>query len=297
MRAFDRTWSGKEAAVAALLVTAPFAPALLDAFRLAHANGVQTYTPLVPAVALYLGWRRQPEFVATAARLPQPAGLLTVTTPFTATVALAAARLSTDPALGAALRILAWLALLAGTLRFLLGRAGLERWGPSLVLLLFLAPLPRVGVEIAEGFLQHGSALAARMLFEFQGTPVHLGDLTLHLPGMSLRVAPECSGLRSTLVLLLLTAIAAITLLRGTPARLALIAAVAPIAVARNALRIFVIGELCLREGPAALDSILHRHGGPAVFALSLVPWTLLLLALGRREAAARGAIPVPASS
>ena len=297
MRAFDRPRSGIETVAAALLVTAPFGPALLEAFRLSHANGVQTYTPLVPVVALYLGWRRHREVTPSTSAHFQGPGMLSVTTPLIAALALVGARLATDPALAAALRIIAWLALLAGLLRFLLGRAGLDRWGPSLLLLLFLAPLPRAGVELAEGFLQHGSALFARLFFEIQGTPVHLRDLTLHLPGMMLQVAPECSGLRSTLVLLLLTAIAAVTLLRGTFARLALIAAVAPIAIARNALRIFVIGELCVRDGPAALDSILHRHGGPAFFALSLVPWTLLLLALGRREAAARHAIPVTSYS
>jgi len=69
--------------------------------------------------------------------------------------------------------------------------------------------------------------------------------------------------------------------------RVTLIAAVAPIAIARNGLRIFVIGSMCVEQGPVALDSLLHRQGGPVFFALSLVPWTFLLLVLCRRENAA----------
>jgi exosortase/archaeosortase family protein len=55
--------------------------------------------------------------------------------------------------------------------------------------------------------------------------------------------------------------------------------------VARNGARIFVIAVMCEQQGPAALESPLHRHGGPAFFTLSLVPWTLLLAVLWRREA------------
>ena len=45
MRAFDRPRSGIETVVAALPLTAPFCPALPEAFRLSHANGVPTPTP------------------------------------------------------------------------------------------------------------------------------------------------------------------------------------------------------------------------------------------------------------
>lgn len=212
--------------------------------------------------------------------------------PLAAAAALVGARLAEDPALAAALRVVAWVALLGGALAVTLGREDFSRWKLPLLLLLFIAPLPPALVAACEEVLQHGSAACARFLLELHGTPVHLDRLTLHLRGMSLWVAPECSGLRSSLVLLLLTVIAAGALLRTTPARLALVIAVAPIAIARNGLRIFVIGELCAQDGPAALESLLHRQGGPVFFALSLLPWTLLLLALCRREATARRLVP-----
>jgi exosortase/archaeosortase family protein len=60
--------------------------------------------------------------------------------------------------------------------------------------------------------------------------------------------------------------------------------AVIPIALLRNGLRVFVIGQLCVRIGPEMIDSPIHRHGGPVFFALSLIPFFLLLLWLVHLE-------------
>lgn len=275
------------AGAAAALVTVPFIPVLADAFRLCLANGLQTYAPLTPVIATYVARGSAVPAPANAASF-RPGFLPAVAALSFAAVALAAAAATAEPTTGTALRVLAWLALLAGALRPILGPAAFSRWRLPLVVLLFIVPLPGAVVTACEDLLQHASATCARLLLGFAGTPVHLDHLTLNLPGISLWVAPECSGLRSSLSLLLLTAVAAGTLLRTTTARLVLCASVGPIAVLRNGLRIFVIGSLCVRDGPAALDSTLHRHGGPVFFALSLVPWALLLALLRRREEGAR---------
>lgn len=311
----------RRAGVAAAVVTVPFLPALAEAFRLTQTNGLQNYAPAVPLIAAYLGWKgRDPSEAEGEAREhaalrgnsgtedPQgnrrPHGRtwfswvdvrppLGIAAPLTAAAALVGARVASDPALAAGLRVIAWITLVAGVLVLTLGRVGFARWRLPILLLLFIAPLPQAVVTACEQALQHGSADCARLLLEAHGTPVHLDRLTLHLRGMTLWVAPECSGLRSSLVLLLVTVIAAGTLLRTPAARVALVLAVAPIAIARNGLRIFVIGTMCVQQGPAALDSLLHRHGGPVFFALSLAPWTLLLFALCRREAVARSPVKI----
>jgi len=63
---------------------------------------------------------------------------------------------------------------------------------------------------------------------------------------------------------------------------------VLPIALARNGLRVFVIGELCVRIGPEMIDSYIHHHGGPIFFALSLIPFSLVLLWLVKADRRAR---------
>ena len=67
-----------------------------------------------------------------------------------------------------------------------------------------------------------------------------------------------------------------------------LVAAVLPLGVVRNGVRILVIGFLCVHEGPHMIESWIHRDGGPVFFALSLAPLFLLLWWLRRGEAARR---------
>ena len=42
-----------------------------------------------------------------------------------------------------------------------------------------------------------------------------------------------------------------------------LVACVIPLGILRNALRIVVIGMLCMSQGPHMIDSWIHRRGGP----------------------------------
>ena len=55
--------------------------------------------------------------------------------------------------------------------------------------------------------------------------------------------------------------------------------------ILRNAFRIWILAELCLRVGPETLDSPVHHRGGPVFFVVSLVPLGLLIVALRRYEA------------
>jgi exosortase/archaeosortase family protein len=73
--------------------------------------------------------------------------------------------------------------------------------------------------------------------------------------------------------------------------RLILALAVIPIAIIRNALRIFTIAMLCVHVDPGMIDSVIHRRGGPLFFALSLVPFFVLLIFLYRRERKSRAQV------
>jgi exosortase/archaeosortase family protein len=104
------------------------------------------------------------------------------------------------------------------------------------------------------------------------------------LPGIVLRVAQECSGIRSSWVLFITGLLASHLFLRTRWRRVALVAFLIPLGILRNGFRIFVIGMLCVHIGPWMIDSPLHHQGGPIFFALSLVPLFLLLLWLRRQE-------------
>jgi exosortase/archaeosortase family protein len=73
-------------------------------------------------------------------------------------------------------------------------------------------------------------------------------------------------------------------LLRQPWKRAVLALFVLPLALARNAFRIYVLGELCVHIGPHMIDSPVHHRGGPIFFALSLLPFFALLFFLRKSE-------------
>jgi exosortase C (VPDSG-CTERM-specific) len=176
-----------------------------------------------------------------------------------------------------------WCVLMSG-LAFAFGTATLLRFCFALGFLLFAIPFPDFLTDWVARGLQLGSADAAEFLLRLSGMPVLRDGTRFDLPGFTMNVAPECSGIHSTLVLFIVSCVAGYLLLRTTRNRFILVLAVIPLALLRNGLRIFTIGQLCVNVDPDMIDSYIHRKGGPIFFALSLIPFFALLLFLRKRE-------------
>ncbi|HZZ18195.1 MAG TPA: archaeosortase/exosortase family protein, partial [Opitutaceae bacterium] len=160
-------------------------------------------------------------------------------------------------------------------------------------MLILLVPLP-VGVRAwMESSLQHWSAQTAVVMLDLAGTPVFNTGNSLQLSDISLQVAPECSGIHSSVALFITSLVAGQLFLRSNWKRTVLSAAVIPLGILRNGFRVFTIGELCVHIGPEMIDSKIHHQGGPLFFALSLVPFLLLLYFLIRSEKRARQPKPI----
>jgi exosortase C (VPDSG-CTERM-specific) len=164
------------------------------------------------------------------------------------------------------------------------GREAVQAMRFPLCFLVFMVPFPSLVHNWLENFLQRGSALTAYGMFQLAGTPLLYKDLNFQLPGFALQVAPECSGIHSSLVLFLTSLVAGHLFLRSPWKRGILALAVLPLGLLRNGFRIFVIGQLCIHIGPQMIHSPIHRDGGPVFFALSMVPFFLLLILLRRSE-------------
>lgn len=156
--------------------------------------------------------------------------------------------------------------------------------------LFFMLPLPDPAVDWLERALVLGSAEAAALFFKLFGTPLMRHGTVFELPGIVLEVGRECSGIRSSWVLFITSALASYLFLRSPYRRLALMAFVVPLGVLRNGFRVLVIGLLCVHVGPHMIDSPIHRRGGPLFFALSLVPLLGVAWWLRHRELAGSGA-------
>ncbi|AMY12957.1 exosortase C, VPDSG-CTERM-specific [Luteitalea pratensis] len=247
------------------------------------ASNLHSYVLLVPGIAAYLLYER-----ATLLPKPgRPAAPATFILAFVGAMALAASlvwrsRLSLNDYLG--LIALAYVAFVAVGGFWFRGSRWMRAAAFPFAFLLFLVPLPDTTVDAIEKGSQFASAEAAAGFYHLAGTPLVRQGLRFELPNITLVVAQECSGIRSSLVLFITSIIAANVFLSSTWRRLALVLFVIPLGIIRNGFRVWVLGELCIRVGTHILDSALHHRGGPIFFALSLGPFFLVLWWLRRGE-------------
>ena len=188
-----------------------------------------------------------------------------------------------------ALSTFAFVSLLAGGGFFFLGASWMKAATFAWWFLIFMIPMPEAMVYTLETWSMNASAAAANIFFDLAGPP-HLREGTLfQLPNITIRVAEECSGIRSSWVLFITSLLAAHLFLRTTWKRLLLVCFIIPLGIVRNGLRVWVIGTLCVQFGPQMIDSPIHRRGGPVFFVLSLIPLFLLVVWLRRHEPGAIG--------
>ena len=163
-----------------------------------------------------------------------------------------------------------------------------NKWARSamfpLFFLAFMIPLPEAAVDLLENASKEASAEVANWLFLISGTPFLRNGTLFQLPGITITVAKECSGIRSSLVLVITSLLAANMFLHTTWRRALLVCAVIPLGLLRNGFRVLVISLLCVHIGPDMINSVIHRRGGPVFFALSLVPLFAMLWLFRRQE-------------
>jgi exosortase len=173
-----------------------------------------------------------------------------------------------------------------GTVVFCFGLRAFRLHLFPLCFLFWMVPIPAAVLNWIVSFLQTESTLAARVLFRMAGVPVTQNGFVLDIPGLSVEVARECSSIRSSLVLMVMTMVLAHLFLRSWWRKTLLIVAAIPLAVAKNGLRIFVIAELGTRVDPGFLNGNLHQHGGPVFLAIAVAIVIVLIWILRRSEIA-----------
>jgi exosortase C (VPDSG-CTERM-specific) len=252
-----------------------FAWPLYSLIRFALHDETQSHVIIVPLVSAYFVWLKRKEL--PTARRSWLAALL----PLIAGAGCLAAYLTAAPDLPRenllALSTSAFVLIAIGATVGILGTTFAWSVAFSIGFLVFMIPMPNTLVDSMESFLQHASAPTAHVMFQMAGTSVYRQDLLIRLPGITLEIAPECSGIRSTIALFITSVAAGQLFLRSRWLRIILAVSVIPLAIVRNGFRVFTIGELCVHISPTMIDSYIHHHGGPIFFALSLIPFAIML--------------------
>ena len=262
--------------------------ALADTFHLAWSNEAYSHIILILPLSLALIYLDS----KTVRPAIEPAWL---GGPFLLLVALAlgcAARWGGELAPGAlrpdlrlTLSLFAFVLWSIASVLLCFGLATVRAFLFPLCFLFWLVPLPDAVVNRIIAFLQMGSALATRWLFELTRVPVSQNGVFLSFPGgFTVEVAPECSSIRSSMVLMVITMILAHLFLRSWQRKVLVVLLAIPLAVAKNALRIFVIVGLALRVNRDYFNGDLHHRGGVVFLMAALAMVGALLWLLARTE-------------
>jgi len=282
-----RFWGGAFFGIALL---SAFAMPLLALINYAARSQLYSYILLVPFISAYLLYLRRDQLRKTCvtdlplAVISLAAGLGVLVVIFS--LNLIGQRPSDNDRL--ALWALSFLCCLGAGGFFFFGRGWMRAAAFPLTYLIFMVPMPDVMADALETASKYASAEVANLLFHLSGTPFLRAGLIFQLPNITIEVAQECSGIRSSWVLLMTSILAANLFLKTPWRRFALVAFVIPLAILRNGFRILVIGLLCVHMGPQMIHSLIHRRGGPLFFILSLIPFLAVLWWLHRGDSRAR---------
>ena len=282
-----RLWS---AACIAIVLVASFAQPLLMLIRYAAGSQLYSYILLVPFVSAYLLYLRRNQ-------LPKNYG---IDLPLTI-VSLAAGlglrvfvywlhfvnRVPGDNDY-LALLTLSFFCCLAAVGFFFFGRGWMRAAAFPIGFLIFMVPMPDAMADALETVSKYASAEVANFFFHLSGTPFLRSGLIFQLPNITIEVAQQCSGIRSSWVLFMTSILAANLFLKTPWRRFVLVALIIPLAILRNGFRILVIGLLCVNVGPQMIHSLIHRRGGPLFFTLSLIPFLVVLWWLHRGDVRTR---------
>jgi exosortase len=137
------------------------------------------------------------------------------------------------------------------------------------------------------------------VLFRATATPFHRDGFVFDLPNLVIEVADACSGLRSSIALTLTSLLGGYTFLQSSIARSALLLAVLPVTIVKNAIRIVTLWLLAIHVDPTFVTGRLHHNRGVAFFLMALAllaPWLVFLRRLEtsrspRTDAAAKAVI------
>jgi exosortase len=154
-----------------------------------------------------------------------------------------------------------------------------------LLFLVFVIPIPSALMGAFISFLQMGSTEFTNLLFRATGVPFLREGFIFHLPGMSIEVAKECSGIRSSLALLITAILAGHMFLTTVWKKVLLAILIVPVTMFKNGIRILILTLLGTYVDPRWLTgSSLHRDGGIVFFVLALLLMAPILFYLMKSE-------------
>jgi exosortase len=170
---------------------------------------------------------------------------------------------------------------------FCYGAHAFARGRFPLLFLLLLVPIPAIAIEKIIFFLQAGSSAVAYGLLRLFSVPVLKQGFILRLPTLDIEVARQCSGIRSSLALLITVLIVGNFVLRSAWRKALLVLSILPILIFKNGVRIVAVSLLSIYVNRRFLHGWLHTSGGIVFYLLGLAILIPIVNTLRRSESTA----------
>jgi exosortase len=179
---------------------------VVQLFRLSSHNQLYSHIPLIPVVSLFIAYHRRKNIFA------DPSWNWLAGLPFVAAGGLFFC--SGKHFIGIqehnylAMIMSGAVVWFIGCFVLVYGSGAFKKALFPLLFLVFVIPIPTPILDLLVKTLQVGSATATELVFKLLGVPLHREGFSFSIPGISVEVAEQCSGIRSSLALIITSVLA-----------------------------------------------------------------------------------------
>jgi exosortase len=274
-----------------ILVTAVFGLLLffpLKDLLLSKAGGryyeYYSHIYLIPLVSAYLLYIRRDEIWSSVA-YDLPLGLPVVALGIIGLGAALAQGASLDFIDGIAWRIGSLLVAWLGAFLLFFGTRVFRTALFPLLFLFFVVPLPTDLMDTFILALQVGSTWCTALIFNLLGTSYFQEGFVFQMSKVTIEVAKQCSGINSTMAMVITGLLAAHLFLRRPWPKFILMLTILPITVFKNGIRIVILTLLAIHVDERFLTGgFLHKSGGFLFYIPGLLIFGAILLGLRKME-------------
>jgi exosortase len=281
----SRTLGNRHALFTAYSVALMFAGAhvLAAVVKLSIEDASSSHLVLIPFISAALIYGNRGTIFSSAAA-PSRLGLALISAALIGVVITTAYHPLAESADALTLQVTALLLLWSGGFLLCYGLQAARAALFPLLFLVLMIPIPHALLRVVIRLLTQGTSEVLAGLFALVGTPYLRHGTVFSFPGVSIRIADECSGIRSTISLIIVGALAAKTCLTKPWTRAVFAAALVAMSVVKNAIRIATLTLLAIHVDKGFLTGRLHQQGGIVFFLATVMLLAPLLVILRRSE-------------
>jgi len=240
---------------------------MLDA---SFVNGYGSYILLIPLFSGYLIWSHRSEIFREPESDPKAALAILVAAVIALGMSTRDFSFKANPLLSTEVRILGVILLVNAGFIGCYGKKTFRRALFPMLLLFAAIPMPPLFADGLIVALQKSSASLSYLLFSFLGIPALRDGVVLTIPGATIEVAKECSGINSSVALLLTVLFVAYESFKSGWRRTILVLLAIPLSIAKNVIRIVTLTLLGVCVDRSFLTGNLHHRGGIVFYLIGI---------------------------